>query len=118
MKYLDIYIFIIFAIKIGFILTVRTHFYLKSKGEKNSDLDKKILYWKERFEFIFSFLMAFLLKYLFNPRYNKSIVINSELKLLLYLFGFILIITANWNNFIHESPWFKKFQSIIGFSNE
>lgn len=114
MKYLDLYIYIIFLVKICFILMALSHLYLKAKGKKDSDLDKKILYWKEWFEFIFILLMSLLLIYLFNPRNDKTIIINNEAKLLLYLFGFVLIITANWNDFIHKSLWFTKFQSIIG----
>jgi hypothetical protein len=114
MKYLDLYIYIIFVVKICFILMALSHLYLKSKGKTDSDLDKKIVYWKEQFEFIFILLMAILLIHLFNPRNDKTIIINTEAKLLLYLFGFVLIITANWNDFIHNSLWFTKIQSIIG----
>ena len=93
------YITFIFLIKIGFIIMSITHFYLKAKGKKNSDLDKHILYWKERFEFIFITMMSILLIYLFNPRVNRTLLINKETKILLYLFGFILLITAKWNLF-------------------
>ena len=57
--------------------------------------------------------MAGLLIYLFNPRNDRSILITHETKILLYLFGFILLITADWNVFFHESPFFKKFQKIV-----
>ena len=60
-------------IKIGFILMAVTHIYLKAKGETETDLDKKIVYWKERFEFVFVLLMAILLIYLFNPRKNRMV---------------------------------------------
>ena len=114
MKYFDIYVSIIIAIKIGFMLLALTHIYLKIKGKVNSELDKKVLHWKERFEFIFVFLMSIILIYLFNPRSDRSNSIDRETKILLYLFGFILLITADWNKFITEAPWFAKFQSIIG----
>jgi len=117
MNYFDIYVYCIFAIKIGFILMAITHIYLKVKGELDSDLDKKILFWKERFEFIFIFLMSILLIYIFNPRNDRSLLIDHETKILLYLFGFILLITADWNKFFHEAPWFSKLQSIIGKKN-
>ena len=93
------YITFIFLIKIGFIIMTITHIYLQAKGKKKSDLDKNILYWKERFEFIFIAMMSILLIYLFNPRVDRSVLIDKETKILLYLFGFILLITAKWNLF-------------------
>jgi hypothetical protein len=106
----DIYISLIFVIKIGFILMAVTHIYLKAKGETKSDLDKKIVYWKERFEFVFVLLMAILLIYLFNPRKNRIVMIDGETNVLLYLFGFVLLITAKWEHFFHEAKWFKYIQ--------
>ena len=94
-----------------------THIYLKAKGNEKSSLDKKIEYWKERLEFIFVFLMAILLIYLFNPRNDRTQVIDKETKLLLYLFGFVLLITAKWNVFFHETKWLKIFTNIIGNTN-
>ena len=114
MNYFDIYIYLILAIKLCFILMSIIHLYFKIKGKKDSELDKQILYWKERFEFIFILLMSLLLIYLFNPIKQNQEKINGETKILLYLFGFVLLITADWNIFIHESPWFQQFQSIIG----
>ena len=116
MKSYDIYIYLIILIKIGFVLMAISHIYLVFKGEKLSDLDKKILFWKERFEFIFVATMAILLIYIFNPRTNRINFIDRETKLLFYLFGFILIITANWNIFIKETPWFKLLQESVGHS--
>jgi hypothetical protein len=110
----DMYVTLIFIIKIGFILMAVTHIYLKAKGEEKSDLDKKILYWKERFEFIFIALMSILLIYVFNPRVDRSILIDKETKILLYLFGFVLLITAKWDVFIKESPFVRKIQNVAG----
>ena len=114
MKYFDIYIYLIFTIKIGFIIMALTHLYLKIKGKTDSEFDKKIMYWKEKLEFVFIFLMSILLMYLFNPRKSHIDIIDSESKLLLFLFGFILIFTADWSNFLKEYNWFKKFQQVIG----
>ena len=108
------YVTFIFLIKIGFLVMAVTHIYLKAKGEEKSDLDKKILYWKERFEFIFIALMSILLIYVFNPRTDRTILVDKQTKILLYLFGFILLITAKWDLFIKESPLFKKNQGSVG----
>jgi len=106
MDYFELYIYSIIAIKIGFILCVLTHTYLKYKGQENSDLDKKVKYWKERFHFIFEIQMAAFLIYLFNQRDPRPVSVEGETKLLLYLFGFVLIITAHWSVFIEEAKWF------------
>ena len=110
------FIYLIFAVKICFISMSITHIYLKVKGETDSDLDKKVFYWKERFEFIFILLMAILLIYLFNPRMERNVIINGETKLLLYLFGVVLLITANWDTFFHEAEWFQYLQKSVGTS--
>lgn len=110
----DMYVTFIFLIKIGFVIMALTHVYLKAKGKEQSDLDKKIVYWKERFEFIFIALMAILLIYIFNPRTDRTILVDKETKILLYLFGFVLLITAKWDVFFKESSLFKQIQSTLG----
>jgi EamA domain-containing membrane protein RarD len=112
MKYFDVYISGIFIIKIGFILLAIAHIYLKMKGKNKSKQDEKILYWKDRFEFLFVLLMAFLLIFLFNPR-KQMAIIDSETKLLLFMFGIVLLITAKWTDFIYETKWIKIIQSSI-----
>jgi len=113
MEKYNIYITFIILIKVGFVILAVSHLYLKLKHKENTETDKTILFWKERLEFIFIALMSVLLIYLFNPRTDRSVMIDYETKLLLYLFGFILLITAKWGVFIHETPLFKKFQKIV-----
>jgi hypothetical protein len=91
--------------------------FLKLNGKSDTDVYKKISKAKERVEFVFVILMAILLIFLFNPRHDRSIQIDNETKILLYLFGFILLLTAKWDTFIEEAPWFKKVQEIIGKNN-
>jgi hypothetical protein len=114
MNNLDIYINFIIFIKICFIISAITHGYLKRSKKAGSDLDEKSLYWKEKLEFIFKALMAGLIIYLFNPRHSREKILDYETKVLLYLFGFILLLTANWSTFVEESTWFEKLQNIIG----
>jgi hypothetical protein len=114
MNKLNIYVIFIFLIKIGFIAMASTHLYLNLKHKGDSDLDKKILYWKDRFELIFTLLMSILLIYLFNPRYDRSIFIDREIKILLFAFGIITLVTSKWDILIKESPLFLTIQKIIG----
>ena len=104
----DMYVTLIFIVKIMFILLAVAHIYLNTKGKSKSTLDKKIVYWKDRLEFVFVALMSVLLIYLFNPRASKPVVIDKETKVLLFLFGFVLIITAKWSIFFTDSIWAKK----------
>jgi len=118
MKNLDIFIYFIIFIKICFIIFVLIHGYLKRTGKLNSELDKKAIYWKAKLEFIFKALMAVLIIYLFNPRFTRETIIDYETKVLLFLFGIILLITADWSAFFEESAWFIKLQTILGRTDE
>jgi len=113
MDYYNNYIILIIIVKICFIVLAVTHIYFKAKKQENSSLDKNILYWKDRFEFIFTFLMALLLIYLFNPFQPNNTIVNKETKILLYLFGFVLLITAKWGLFIEEAKWFTDLQESV-----
>lgn len=113
MNYFDMYVILIFIVKILFIILSVYRFYIKAKKPQDKKLLEKIEFWKFKFEFLFISLMSILLVYLFNPRANHMNMINGETKLLLYLFGFVLLLTENWSSFIHESLLFKKFQSIL-----
>ena len=107
------FITFIIGIKVIFIILASTHLYLQIKGKIDTKLDNNIQYWKKRVEFIFITFMACLLIYLFNPNTDRSILIDHETKQLLFLFGFMLLITAKWIDFFTESARFKEFQSII-----
>jgi hypothetical protein len=88
-----IYIKSIIFFKIIIVLLIVAEIYLWIKGKKQSDMDKKIQEIKIKVENVFKVLMSLLLIYLFNPRTDRSILIDYETKLLLFLFGIILLIT-------------------------
>jgi uncharacterized membrane protein YiaA len=79
--------------KIILILLILAEVYLWVKGKTESDMDKKLKHIKSKVENVFKILMSLLLVYLFNPRTDRSILIDYETKLLLCLFGIILLIT-------------------------
>lgn len=107
-------VYLIILVKLIFAILAIAHLYFTFTHKENSEEDKKVVFWKERVEFIFVVFMSILLIYIFNPRANKTSLINSEIKLLFYLFGFILLITAKWSIFFKESPIFKNIQKILG----
>ena len=107
------YITLIFIVKIVFIILAVYRLYIKHKKSQDKKLLEQLEIWKERIEFVFITLMSILLVYLFNPRTNNINKIDNETKLLLYLFGFVLLLTENWSGFIQESSIFKQFQGIL-----
>jgi hypothetical protein len=103
MTYFDSYLTFIFMVKFIFVVLAMYGLYVKAHSRSNTKLLGKIQIWKSNSEFIFISLMAILFMYLFNPLDDHVYMIDSELKLLLFLFGFTLLLTENWYNFIHRS---------------
>jgi len=117
MSYFHSYIYLIIIVKLLFVILAASHIYMKSTGNTDSDLDKKVFYWKQKLEFIFEILMAILLIYLFNPRHDHKSLIDHHIKVLLFVFGFLLLITSKWSTLFAESKWFINLQKIIGKEN-
>lgn len=113
MKLYDNFITTVILLKFSFICLEFFHIYNKINGTVGSDYDKIAVYYKERFEFIFKSVMAGLLIYIFNPFKNNSKSLDHETKILFYLYGFVLIITSNWDLFLKESKLFRLFQKMI-----
>lgn len=113
MESFDKYVTLIFLFKIIFAILAVLHIYFQVKGQSGSKTDIKVEYWKERVEFVFIALMSFMLLYLFYPRSTKPIIIDFETKLLLFVFGIILLTEAKWEIFFKESPVFKKIQKVV-----
>ena len=106
---LDYFIFFIVLIKLVFIISAIGHILLTyfSKNKQRQDrIDPKLLYWKERTEFVFIASMAILLIYHFKPGHSKPI--EKESALLFFLFGWVLLFTAKWELFFTEATWYKK----------
>ena len=115
------FIYFIIFIKIIFLIMTLSNIYFK-KVSKNNDnknknkdniFDAKTIYWKERTEFIFIICMSILLIVIFNPRYNNERFLTKETKILLFIFGIILIISADWSIFITEAKWFTKIKHAL-----
>ena len=103
MRLFDIGITIIILLKIIFIILLITQFYFKYKEPNNTKRLNNLKLWRKQIEFIFIFSMSLLLIYLFNPRINRLYMVDTETRLLLYLFGCILIISADWEKFLNDS---------------
>ena len=104
---LDFYVLFLIIIKTIFVVAALGHVVLAHTTSSFDKYDDKLVYWKERTEFIFVVSMSVLLIYYFHP-FIKSAPMSSETRLLFFLFGWILLVTAKWKIFIVEAPWFQK----------
>ena len=107
------FIYFTFFIKLVFLISTLSLKYLEHKN-KNKPATPRMVnlsFWKERSEFIFKACLSVILIWLFNPRSKTEPVLNTETKLLLYLYGFIVILQSNWEQFFKESPLNRKSQT-------
>lgn len=105
---LDYFVIFIILIKVIFVISAIGHIILShSTTTDAAKTDAKLVYWKERTEFVFIISMSILLIYHFHPRLSKK-PIGEETSLLFFLFGWILIITAKWGLFFKEAHWYKR----------
>ena len=115
-KFLVPFIYVIIGIKALFLFSTLSNLFL-TKIIKNDILiekySKTLNKIKEQTEFVFIILTSILLIAIFYPRQNNMKYIDNHVKLLFYLFGWILIITAKWNLFFHESLILKKISSSL-----
>jgi hypothetical protein len=88
-----------------------THLPKSIFGKDANVKDAKLVYWKERTEFIFIASMSLLLIYYFRPGHLKPI--TSESAMLFFLFGWILLITAKWDLFFKEAAWYKNISNAL-----
>ena len=106
----DFFIIFIIFIKMIFLVSAVGHLvltHLPATITKHINIsDAKLVYWKQRAEFIFIASMSCLLIYHFRPGQLKPI--SKETSILFFLFGWILIITAKWNLFFAEADWYKQ----------
>ena len=112
MRFYKFFIFFIILIKIIFILLSIIHLYV-SRTHTSPKLLSITEYWRNRCEFIFTISMAILLIYLFYPYHKVTLILDKESRFLLYMFGFLLLITANWTQFFSQAKWIIPLQNVI-----
>jgi hypothetical protein len=108
-------IFIVKVIFMYFMMISGYDHYRSKKDPKNATLQQSYntnIYFKERFELLFKFLMSALLIYLFFPRRKVPMPLDYETRILLYLFGWVLILSANWPSIIEESAFEQHLSAI------
>lgn len=113
MTHYDSFILCVFLSKVLFVVCGIWHFILVRKNNGENELSEKLSIWKEYFEFIFLVSMALLSLYLFNPLAEIRPSINKETRLLLFIFGFIVLINCKWELVIGHSKWLTLLQYFI-----
>jgi len=104
---LDFFLLFIILVKIVFFVSAVGHLILShSVSDRAKNVDPKLVELKGYTEFIFMIAMAILMLYHFNP-YIKRVSVDEESRMLFFLFGWILILTANWSMFFSVSPLYK-----------
>ena len=112
----NLLIILIIMIKVIFILLKGLAFYNRVMGIKDTLFSTNVLFWADRVEFIYTFLMAILIIALFRNAVKVGVlcIYDKETIFLMYVFGFILLFTADWNEFISESTIITYVQNILG----
>jgi len=93
---MDIFILFIIAAKIMFSVTWFLLIVFNKTGYANF-LNDDFEYARDVSEFIFNMSMAIILIVVFNPYYKYEGTIDREMRLLFFVFGTILILTADWS---------------------
>ena len=107
------FIYFILFFKIVYISLALIHLYVVKKTN-NTKLATTLAFWKEQCDFVFSASMAILIIYLFYPvSQRNTVTVDSESAFLLYAFGVVLIITANWSAFFGDSRLLNDIQGIF-----
>ena len=90
----------IIGFKLIFISSTLLHKYVNyNKDSIFYKYDDKLVYIRELTEFIFIGLMCALMIFVFHPRKDHMEYMNKEIKLLMYLFGWVILVTADWSGF-------------------
>ncbi len=93
-------VWLIIGFKLMFITSTLLHKYVNyNKESVFYKYDDKLVYIRELTEFIFVGLMCALIIFVFHPRKNHIQYMTQEIKLLMYLFGWIILVTADWGSF-------------------
>jgi len=132
MKYLgktfNTYIILIIFIKVLFVIFAIIERYYKLKVKQSLSASSTsstvtqqyalkynwAIYWKNRLEFLFVISMAIVCIIVFYPFYSDTVFIDKHTRILLFVYGFIILLTANWSIIDKLPPWFIQFQNLIG----
>ena len=84
-------------LKIAFILLAV--FYRISQKKASPNMSSFLFKWKERTDALYISVMSIFLIYIFSPWTNNRQYLTRSIYHLLFLYGIVSIITANWSSF-------------------
>lgn len=101
MNFFNVYIYFTLFIKVCYFITsltiiIFTHIY-------NKEYLIKLKNMKHVLEFIFMILISIFLIFLFNPFIKFNVVVNEHAKLLLFFYGILVLLNADWKLFFKKS---------------
>jgi hypothetical protein len=112
-----IYLQLIVVVKFFFLYFAIRQMYFRYKTIKEpknkvyqKDLETVRIY-KSQTDFVFMIFMAFLFIFLFNPWKNNDKYLDKHSKYLMYIFGFVILFTSDWNLFVSDSVLLKTMKS-------
>ena len=108
-----IFIQMLILMKIVYAICIFWMFYLRFKKEKEEPIYSKLEFWKERSELIFIIGVSVLLIHYFNPFSKKPIILTKEEKFAIFTFGWVILLTVNWEVFVKESEIFTLFHKAV-----
>ena len=113
--YLDFFILFIIVIKICFVFFAAGNSVLNRSTNDyiHNIIEPKFKNWKNITEIIYIVSMGILLIYIFKIRDGGIRGIEEDVGFLLFLFGVVLILTANWNVLLKNYTWYQKFINAI-----
>jgi beta-lactamase regulating signal transducer with metallopeptidase domain len=85
----------------------------KTDNTNNQKIEKYVTYLRSRCEFVVTILMSLLMVYIFNPLRPRLNMIGRETKLLFFIFGIILLLTANWSDFIGPNKNLEMIKDVL-----
>lgn len=114
-SYLDFFILFIIITKVCFLFFAAGDAVLHHSTNNyiQNVLVPKVSHWRDISEIIYVVSMGILLIYVFKIRENGIHGIEEDVSFLLFLFGIILILTADWSVFFKNYTWYQKFNKFI-----
>jgi len=93
-------VWVIIGLKIMFISSTLLHKYVNYNHDSMFyKYDDKLVYTRDVTEFSFILLMSMLMIFIFHPRKQNMDYMTKEIKLLMYMFAWIIIVSADWSHF-------------------
>ena len=99
-NHLHIIIYLILAMKIIIIISYMIHLYMSTyipNSKIREEYDNKILFIKEKSEFILQNIVFIIIIFIFYPRKNQNFYLNKDLTLSLFIYFIIILIIGDWN---------------------